>query len=38
MDLDKDGLSDLDKVRNLITVNGGVVDAELKDDGTRAGK
>jgi hypothetical protein len=38
MDLDKDGISDLDKVRNLITVNGGVVDAELKDDGTRVGK
>ncbi|HEX4144556.1 MAG TPA: hypothetical protein VHY91_13700 [Pirellulales bacterium] len=38
MDLDKDGVSDLDKVRNLITVNGGVVDAELKDDGTRVGQ
>jgi hypothetical protein len=38
MDLDKDGISDLDKVRNLITVNGGIVDAELKDDGTRVGK
>ena len=38
MDLDKDGVSDLDKIRNLITVNGGIVDAELKDDGTRVGK
>ncbi len=38
MDLDKDGVSDLDKVRNLITVNGGVVDAELKDDGKRVGQ
>jgi hypothetical protein len=38
MDLDKDGISDLDKIRNLIIVNGGIVDAELKDDGTRVGK
>jgi hypothetical protein len=38
MDLDKDGVSDLDKVKNLITVNGGIVDAELRDDGTRVGQ
>ena len=38
MDLDKDGVSDLDKVKDLITVNGGIVDAELKDDGTRVGQ
>ena len=37
MDLDKDGVSDLDKVKDLITVNGGIVDAELKDDGNARG-
>ncbi len=38
LDLDHDGSSDLERVREMITVNGGVIDAELKNDGTRVGK
>ncbi|HTU24344.1 MAG TPA: hypothetical protein VMF30_03030 [Pirellulales bacterium] len=38
MDLDKDGENDVQKIVDLITVNGGIVDAVLKDDGTREGK
>jgi hypothetical protein len=37
MDIDKDGINDYDLVRNIITLNGGVIDAELKEDGTRVG-
>lgn len=37
MDIDGDGLSDRETIRNIITLNGGVIDAELKDDGTRVG-
>lgn len=37
MDIDGDGLSDRDTIRNIITMNGGVIDAELKDNGTRVG-
>jgi hypothetical protein len=38
MDVDGDGKDDYDLVRNLITLNGGVIDAELKPDGTRVGE
>jgi hypothetical protein len=37
MDMDKDGKSDQTQVKALITMNGGVVDAELLDDGSIAG-
>jgi len=35
MDIDGDGQNDRDLVRNIIKLNGGVIDAELLDDGTR---
>ncbi|MHB1036686.1 MAG: hypothetical protein ACYC35_07310 [Pirellulales bacterium] len=38
MDVDGDGKSDRELIRSLITLNGGVIDAEVKDDGTRAGE
>lgn len=38
MDVDGDGKDDFELVRNLITLNGGVIDAELKPDGTRVGE
>lgn len=38
IDIDKDGKSDQMKVKSLITLSGGVVDAELLDDGSVAGK
>jgi hypothetical protein len=38
MDIDGDRVDDYDVVRNIITLNGGVIDAELKPDGTRTGK
>lgn len=38
IDIDKDGKSDQARVKSLITMNGGTVDAELLDDGTIAGK
>jgi len=38
IDMDNDGKSDQTKVKALITMNGGVVDAELLDDGSIAGK
>lgn len=38
IDIDKDGKSDQTKVKSLITLNGGVVDAELLEDGSVAGK
>jgi len=38
MDLDKDGGSDRDTVRTLITTNGGIIDAELDDKGKITGE
>lgn len=38
IDIDKDGKSDQTRVKSLITMNGGVVDAELLEDGSIAGK
>jgi hypothetical protein len=38
MDLDGDGRSDLDVIKNIITVNGAVVDAYQKTDGKVEGK
>ena len=38
MDIDKDGISDRQRIRDIITRSGGIVDAEVKDDGTRVGK
>ena len=38
MDIDGDGLDDYERVRNIIQLNGGVIDAELRPDGTREGK
>jgi hypothetical protein len=35
MDINKDGVSDFDLVKNIILLNGGVIDAELREDGTR---
>jgi hypothetical protein len=38
LDLDGDGRPDNDEIRSIILVNGGVIDAELKPDGTRVGE
>jgi hypothetical protein len=38
MDLNGDGESDRDTVKRLITMNGGVIDAELTDDGKIIGE
>lgn len=38
LDMDKDGKSDQTHVRSLITLNGGVIDAEMLEDGTVEGK
>lgn len=38
MDLNKDGLSDRATVRDMIRMNGGVIDAEVADDGTPIGE
>ena len=38
MDIDGDGLSDRKLIKNLIAVNGGVVVAEVADDGSRDGE
>jgi len=38
MDIDGDGESDRKRVRDLISVNGGAIDAEVADDGTRTGQ
>ena len=38
IDMDRDGKSDQTKVKALITMNGGLVDAELLEDGSIAGK
>jgi hypothetical protein len=37
MDINRDGVSDRDLIRNVIKMSGGVIDAELQDDGTRSG-
>ncbi len=37
MDIDRDGVSDREKIRNVIQMSGGVIDAELQDDGARTG-
>jgi hypothetical protein len=38
MDIDGDGKSDLPRIRDLISLGGGIVDAEVADDGTRTGQ
>ena len=38
MDIDGDGLSDRKLIKNLITLNGGIVVAEVADDGNRDGE
>jgi hypothetical protein len=38
MDIDGDGASDQARLRDLVTLNGGIVDAEVADDGTRSGQ
>lgn len=37
MDIDDDGESDRDMIRRIITMNGGVIDAEVDDEGVRTG-
>jgi hypothetical protein len=37
MDIDRDSVSDREMIRNVIKMSGGVIDAELQDDGTRTG-
>lgn len=38
MDINGDGVDDYDLVRNIIRINGGEIDAELRPDGVRTGK
>jgi hypothetical protein len=38
MDINNDGVDDYDLVKSIILMNGGVIDAELRPDGTRHGK
>jgi hypothetical protein len=38
MDINKDGIDDYDMVKSIIQMNGGVIDAELRPDGTPFGK
>jgi hypothetical protein len=38
MDIDGDRVDDYEMVKNIITLNGGVIDAEVRSDGTRVGK
>ena len=38
MDIDGDGESDRQRIHDLITLNGGVIDAEVTDDGKKTGK
>ncbi|MEM8679018.1 MAG: hypothetical protein AAGF97_06685, partial [Planctomycetota bacterium] len=38
MDVDGDGYSDRELIKRLIAVNGGVIDAEITDDGDREGE
>jgi hypothetical protein len=37
MDINKDRVDDYEMVKSIIQLNGGVIDAELKPDGTRVG-
>jgi hypothetical protein len=37
MDVNKDGVDDYEMVKNIIKMNGGEIDAELRPDGTRHG-
>lgn len=37
MDINRDGVSDRDLIRNVIKMSGGKIDAELQDDGVRTG-
>jgi hypothetical protein len=37
-DLDSDGKNDFNKVKSMISAMGGVIDAEIRPDGTREGK
>jgi uncharacterized protein (UPF0333 family) len=37
MDIDDDGLSDRQRIHDLISLNGGVIDAEASDDGKKTG-
>jgi len=36
MDINKDRIDDYDMVKNIILLNGGVIDAELRPDGQRS--
>jgi len=38
MDIDGDGVSDRDRIRTIIAMNGGRIDAEVHDDGTVEGE
>jgi len=38
MDINSDGKSDLDVLRNVITMNGGIIDAEMDNKGKQTGK
>jgi hypothetical protein len=38
MDIDGDGVDDRQRVRDIISLNGGVIDAEAMDDGKKTGK
>jgi hypothetical protein len=38
MDINGDSVDDYEMVRNIIRINGGEIDAELRPDGTRTGK
>jgi hypothetical protein len=38
MDIDGDGESDRQRIRDLISLNGGIIDAEVTDDGQRSGQ
>src|SRR5262245_895573 len=38
MDINKDDIDDYDMVKSIIQMNGGVIDAELRPDGTRVGE
>jgi hypothetical protein len=37
MDIDKDRIDDYETIKNIIRMSGGVIDAELKPDGSRVG-
>ena len=38
IDINKDGVSDFDLLKNIILINGGVIDAEVREDGKPSGK